>query len=77
MVLLAASVPHQFCPLLGFALVVAVTGLPAFSRLLPETAAVFPANRLKPMMSGPPVLLGFPEEIPPPLPVRGAVAGNS
>ena len=68
MVLLGTSVPHQFCPLLGFALVVAVTGLPAFSRLLPETAAVFPASRLKPIMSAPPVLLAFPAEIPPPLP---------
>jgi len=57
-----------FTPDGRFALVVAVTGLPAFSRLLPEVPAVFPASRLKPMMSAPPVLLAFPAEMPPPLP---------
>src|SRR2546423_5728813 len=59
MVVLGASVPHQ--------LLVAVTALPRFSRLLPVEAAVFPARRLKLMVTAPAPIA--PVAIPPPLPV--------
>jgi len=53
-------VPHQ--------LFVAVIVLLIFSRLLPVPPAVFPTNRLKLIVSGPPPL-PLPDAIPPPLPV--------
>src|SRR5215470_7985714 len=59
MVLLALSVPHQ--------LSVTVSVLPRFSRLLPVVPAVFPARRLKLMVTGPAPTA--PVAIPPPVPV--------
>src|SRR5215469_16453076 len=59
MVPLALLVPHQ--------LLVAVSVLPRFSRLLPVVAAVFPVSRLKLMVTGPAPIA--PVAIPPPAPV--------
>src|ERR1044071_10410498 len=59
MVLLAAFVPHQ--------LFVAVVVLPRFSRLLPDFVAVFPANRLKLIVTAPAPIA--PVATPPPVPV--------
>src|SRR5712691_1405104 len=59
MVLLALFVPHQ--------LLVPAIVLLTFSRLLPVVPAVFPANRLKLMVSGPPPV-AVPDMMPPPRP---------
>src|SRR6266481_2965722 len=62
-VLAALLVPHQ--------LLVAVTVVLLLFRLLPPPPVVFPARRLKLMVSGPAEgkALAFPVEMPPPLPV--------